>query len=163
MKRVYLVLAVLVAASLAVTASTASASTIRKCIPNKEVGTERNGSVTLIIYCGSAKLTIKSGGFTTKWGGGTGMCLRLAGDLVVGFGKSTTFATPKPAAVSLVLTIPAPTDGTFNAATIEIQRKGHPTKDASHVHAVVKGKRTRGTFSGTFLHGAKFSGSFTCK
>lgn len=161
MKRVFLVLAVLVVSSLALTATTASATTIRKCIPDKEAGTERDGSVTLIVYCGHAKLTIKSGGFTTKWT--NGLCLKLAGDLIVGFGKSTTFATPKPQSVSLVLTIPAAGDGTFNAATIEIQRKGHPTKDASHVHAVVKGKRSRGTFSGTFLHGAKFSGSFTCK
>jgi hypothetical protein len=160
-KRVVLVLAVLVAASLALTAATASATTIRKCIPNKEAGTERNGLVTLIVYCGSAKLTIKSGGFTTKWK--NGVCLKIAGNLVVGFGKFTTFATPKPVDVALLLTIPAPGDGTYKLATIEIQRKGHATKDASRVHAVVSGKRSRGTFSGTFLHGAKFSGSFTCK
>jgi hypothetical protein len=163
MKRVLVVLAVLVAASLALTAATASATTIRKCIPNKEVGTERNGSATLILYCGSAKLSIKSAGKTTKWGRGTGMCLKIVGNLVVGFGKFTTFATPKPVDVALVLTIPASGDGTYRLATIEIQHKGKPTLDASHVRVVVSGKRSRGTFSGTFLHGAKFSGSFTCK
>ena len=161
MKRVLLVLAVLVAASLALTAATASATTIRKCIPDKEAGTERNGAVTLIVYCGHAKLTLKSSGKTTHWT--NGMCLKIAGNLIVGFGKFTTFATPKPVSVALVLTIPAAKDGTFSLATIEVQHKGQKTKDASHVHAVVKGKRSRGTFSGTFLNGPKFSGSFTCK
>ncbi len=164
MKRVFLVLAVLVAASLALTAATASSELIRKCIPNKEAGTERTNGATLITYCGSAKLTIKYSGKTYKWGGnGTGMCLKIVGDLIVGFGKSTTFASPKPVSVSLVMTIPAAGDGTFNSATLEIQHKGQKTLDSSHVHAVVKDKRSRGTFSGTFLHGPKFSGSFTCK
>ena len=161
MKRVLLVLAVLVAASLALTAATASSAVIRKCIPNKEAGTERINGATLITYCGSAKLTLKSSGKTTKWT--NGMCLKIVGDLVVGFGKATTFATPKPASVSLVLIIPAPGDGTFKAATLEIQHKGQKNLDASHVRAVVKGHRSRGTFSGTFLHGSKFSGSFSCK
>jgi hypothetical protein len=163
MKRVFLVLAVLVAASLALTAATASSAVIRKCIPNKEAGTERTNGATLITYCGSAKLTIKYGGKTYRWGTGNGMCLKIVGDLIVGFGKSTTFASPKPVSVSLVLTIPASGDGTFNSATIEIQHKGQKTLDASHVHAVIKGKRSRGTFSGTFLKGPKFSGSFSCK
>ena len=161
MKRALLILAVLVAGSLALTATTASSAVIHKCIPNKEAGTERVNGATLITYCGSAKLTIKSAGKTTKWK--NGMCLKIVGDLVVGFGKSTTVASPKPVSVSLVLIIPAAGDGTFKAATIEIQHKGQKTLDASHVKAVVAGKRSRGTFSGTFLHGSKFSGSFTCK
>ena len=161
MKRVFVILAVLVSTSLALAATTASATTIRKCIPDREAGTERIGSVTLIVYCGHAKLSIKYGGKTITWK--NGMCLKIIGDLVVGFGKFTTFATPKPASVALVLTIPAAGDGTFKLATLEIQQKGKPNLDASHVHAVVKGKRSRGTFSGTFVHGPKFSGSFTCK
>lgn len=161
MKRVLLVLTVLVVAALSLTAATASSAVIRKCIPNKEAGTERINGVTLITYCGSAKLTIKSKGKTTKWT--NGMCLKIVGDLVVGFGKATTFATPKPVSVSLVLIIPASGDGTYRSATLEIQHKGQKNLDASHVKAVVAGKRSRGTFSGTFLHGAKFSGSFTCK
>ena len=161
MKRALVILTVLVAASLALTATTASATTIRKCIPDKEAGTERNGSVTLITYCGHAKLTLKSGGKTTHWKGG--MCLKIVGVLRVGFGKFTTFATPKPVSVSLILTVPAGQDGTFNLATLEIQHKGQKTLDASHVHAVLKNHRSRGTFSGTFLSGPKFTGSFTCK
>jgi hypothetical protein len=152
---------VLVAGSLALTAATASSSVIHKCIPNKQAGIERVNGATLITYCGSAKLTIKSGGKTTKWT--NGMCLKIVGDLVVGFGKSTTVASPKPLDVSLVLIVPAPADGTYKTATLEIQHKGQKTLDASHVKAVVAGKRSRGTFSGTFLHGSKFTGSFSCK
>jgi len=161
MKRVLVILAVLVVAGVALTATTASATVIRKCVPDKEAGTERDGSVTLITYCGHAKLTLTSAGKTTHWK--NGMCLKIIGVLRVGFGKYTTFATPKPISVSLILTIPLPGDGTSKLATVEIQRKGQKTKDAAHVRAVVKGNRSRGTFSGTFLQGAKFSGSFTCK
>jgi hypothetical protein len=161
MKRVLLALTALVAVALALTAATASATVIAKCIPNKRAGTERIDGATLITYCGSAKLTIKSAGKTTQWKNGA--CLKIVGDLVVGFGKSTTVAAPKPVSESLVLIIPAAADGTYKLATLEIQHKGQATKNASHVRAVVKGHRSRGTFSGTFLHGAKFSGSFTCK
>jgi hypothetical protein len=164
MRRVFLVLAVLVAASLALTASTASAKVVRPCIPNKQAGLGREGTTNLVLYCGSAKLTIKSAGKTTKWGGnGTGMCLKLVGDLVVGFGEYTTTSSPKAIHSSLVLIIPAPSDGTYKLGTLQVQHKGQATKNAANVHAVIKSKRSRGTFSGTFLHGAKFSGSFTCK
>jgi len=161
MKRTLVILTILVAAGLSLTATTASATTIRKCIPDKEAGTERDGSVTLITYCGHAKLTLKSAGKTTHWT--NGMCLKIVGVLRVGFGKFTTFATPKPVSVALILTVPAAKDGTFKLSTLEVQHKGKKTLDASHVRAVLKNHRSRGTFSGTFLNGPKFSGSFTCK
>jgi hypothetical protein len=160
-KRVLVILAVLVSAGVALTATTASATVIHKCIPDRQAGTERDGSATLITYCGHAKLTLKSAGKSTHWK--NGMCLKIIGVLRVGFGKYTTFSTPNPISVSLILTIPLATDGTSKLATIEIQHKGQKTKNASHMRAVVRGNRSRGTFSGTFLQGAKFSGSFTCK
>jgi hypothetical protein len=159
MKRLLVVLAVVVASTLALNAATAPANTFRKCIPNREVGVEIINHVTLITYCGSAKTTFKSAGKTTTWT--NGMCLRIAGAMIVGFGKFTT-VSHTPISTAFYLVIPAVDDGTFKVAVLKIQHKGQ-TLSANKVTAVVKGHRTRGTYSGKFLNGPIFAGSFTCK
>jgi hypothetical protein len=155
-----LVLAALVVSGLAVFVPTSPANSIRKCIPNREAGIEVTNHVTVIVYCGSAKVTIVAAGQTTKYSGGA--CYKVAGSLNVDIGKFTTLhrATLYTA---FVLVIPAAGDGTFNLAVLTIQHKGKKDLSANKIHVVVKGKRSRGAFSGKFLGGPKFTGSFTCK
>jgi hypothetical protein len=155
-----LVVAALVVSSLAVLAGPSSADSIRKCIPNREAGIETKNHVTVIVYCGSAKATIISAGKTTKYSGGA--CYKVAGTLNVDIGKFTTLHHA-PLYTAFLLVIPAAGDGTFNLAVLNIQHKGQKDQTANKIHAVVKGKRSRGTFSGKFLSGPKFTGSFTCK
>jgi hypothetical protein len=155
-----LVLAALVLSGLAVFAGTAPANSIRKCIPNREAGIETINHVTMIVYCGSAKVTLVAAGKTTKYSGGA--CYKVAGTLNVDIGKFTTLHHA-PLYTAFLLVIPAAGDGTFNLAVLNIQHKGQKDLSANKIHVVVKGKRSRGTFSGKFLNGPKFTGSFTCK
>jgi hypothetical protein len=160
-KRALVVLAVLVAAAFAVNASAAPAKVIRKCIPNREAGIERIGFTTLITYCGSAKATMKSSGNTTRYTGGA--CLKIVGNLIVGFGKYTTQVSPTALSNAFYLVIPATGDGTFRQSVLTLQKKGQKARAANNVKVVVSGGRSRGTFSGKILNGPKFTGSFTCK
>jgi hypothetical protein len=155
-----LVLAALAASGLAVFAGTSPADTVRKCIPNRQAGIEVKNHVAVIVYCGSAKATVRAAGKTTRYTGGA--CLRIAGTLNVGIGKFTNLSYP-PLYTAFFLVVPAATDGTFRLAVLTIQHKGKKTLTANRVRVVVSGKRSRGTFSGTFLKGPKFTGSFTGK
>ncbi len=161
MRRALVVLAVLVAAAFAVNASAAPTKTIHKCVPNKQAGIDRIGFTTLIVYCGSAKATMKSGTKTTKYTNGA--CLKIIGNLVVGFGKYTTQASPIALSNAFYLVIPATGDGTFRQSVLTLQKKGQKARAANNVKVVVSGHRSRGTFSGKILNGPKFTGSFTCK
>lgn len=161
MKRLLVLIAVLAAAAFAVNAAAAPTAVIHKCIPDKQAGINRVNHVTLIVYCGHARMPLKEGGKTTVWA--KGMCLKTAGNLTVGFGKYTTLVSPIALSNSIVLVIPAAGDGTFRLGLITLQKKGKKATLANNVKVVVAGKRSRGTFSGTFDKGAKFTGSFTCK
>ncbi len=160
MRRLLVVLSVLLASSLAIGTATAPAKTIRKCIPNRQTGIEVDSHANVIVYCGSARATLHTGGKTTHLT--NGMCLRSVGAMSVGFGKYTSL---QPIAVSsaFLLVAPAYQDGSYRLGVLTIQRKGQKMTGADHVKVVVKGKRTRGTFSGRFQNGKKFTGSFTCK
>ena len=46
---------------------------------------------------------------------------------------------------------------------LHVQHKGKLETLANNVKVVVKSNLSRGTFSGKFDKGAKFTGSFTCK
>jgi hypothetical protein len=153
--------AVLAASALAVGTASAPARLASKCIPDQQVGVQVVNHVALIVYCGHAKLTLKEGTKVTHWT--KGMCLKTAGNLTVGFGKYTAILHPIALAKSLVLVIPAAKDGTFPLSVLTIQRKGSKATGTDKVRVVVKGSRSRGTFSGKFPKGAKVSGSFTCK
>jgi hypothetical protein len=153
------ILAALTVAGLSLFAGTSSARSEGKCIPNKQAGVFIVNKTAVLVYCGTAKMSIKSNGKTTRYAGGA--CYKLVGTLNVGMGKWTTIGhAPLYSAVLLVL--PAPGDGTYRIGVITIQKKGRPTLAANHVKAVVKAHRSKGTFSGKFLKGAKFTGSFTC-
>ena len=167
MTRRLALVAVLALAVVGVLAGSSSARTETKCIPNKEVGvtTEKVGKtyVTLIVWCGTAKMTIKSNGQTTHYKSGSGMCLKEGGTLDVGFGKFTKLGfTPLYDAALFV--IPALGDGTYRTAVLTVEHKGQKNLQvANHVKVIVTNKRSRGTFSGQFLKGPKFTGSFTCR
>ena len=160
MKRLLVVLAVLVGSSLALTTATAPANTVRKCVYNKLAGIEVINKVTLITYCGSAKTTFHSQGKTTNWKGGA--CLKPPSALIVGFGKFTNISHD-PISDAFYFVIPLSGDGASRLAVLTVQHKGQTTKIANNVKVVVKGGRSRGTYSGQFLNGPKFTGSFTCK
>ena len=166
MRRLLALLAVLAAASaISVGAASApAASTSLKCVPDKQAGIQVVNHVALIVYCGHAKLTLREGATVTHWGGkNDGMCLHTAGNLTVGFGKYTAILHPIALSNSLVLVIPATKDGTFRLSVLTKQRKGKKAIAANNVKVVVSGKLSRGTFSGKFQNGPKFTGSFTCK
>jgi hypothetical protein len=160
-RRALLLAAVLALSALAIgTASAPARSLNSKCIPDKQAGVQIVNHVALIVYCGHAKLTIKQGAKVTHWT--KGMCLKNSGTYIVGFGKYTAVLHPIALSNSLVLTVPAPGDGTYRLSLLTIQKKGNKAKVANNVKVVVKGKRSHGTFSGKFPSGVKFTGSYTC-
>jgi hypothetical protein len=161
-KRALLLAAAVAATALAMNVASAPARSLNgKCVPDRTAGVQIVDHVALIVYCGHAKLTLKQGTTVTHWT--KGMCLKGAGTYNVGFGKYTAILHPIALANSLVLEAPAPHDGTYRRALLTIQKKGKTAKVAGNVKVVLKGNRSRGTFSGKFPSGVKFTGSFTCK
>jgi hypothetical protein len=153
-------LAALVAAAFSVSAGVSSAKVIQKCVPNVRPGGEIVNGASIRIFCGSAKATIHAGGVTSKRSNGA--CYTEAvSSLVIGLGKYTR-PGPAPLYPAMFLAVAAAKDGTFNDGVLTFQSKGK-TLNAGHVKVVVRGKRSYGTFSGQFIKGPKFTGSFTCK
>jgi hypothetical protein len=159
MTRRLALLAVLAVAGLGLLTGSSSGATV-KCIPNKRAGITVVNHSTVLIYCGTAKLTITSAGKTTHWA--PGACYKLPGSLSVAMGKWTSISSP-PLYKAVLFVIPADKDGTYRLGTITIQSKGKPTLAANRIKVVVSGNRSKGTFSGKFPKGANFTGSFTCK
>jgi hypothetical protein len=161
-------LVALAAAAVSVLAlSTAGApAALNKCIPDKQAGIQIVNHVAVIVYCGHAKATVKSGNdtatqTTTVWTKGS--CLKTAGNLILGFGKFTSIREPVPFFNAFYLVVPATQDGVFRLSVLQVQRKGKSTTVANNVRVVVKGQLSKGTFSGKFQTGRKFTGVFTCK
>ena len=152
--------AALAAACLAVFAGTSSANVISKCVPNVRPGIEVVNKLTIRVFCGSAKVTVRSGGVVYKRSNGA-CYLEAVSSLVIGLGRYTSTGL-KPLYPALFMVIAAPKDGTYRAGTLTLQRKGK-ILTSGKITVVVRDKRTRGTFTGEFLKGPKFSGSFTCK
>jgi hypothetical protein len=164
MRRLLVLAAVLAASALAVgTASAPARSLNTKCVPDKKAGVEIVNHVALIVYCGHAKLTLREGTKVTHYT--NGMCLTAGGTFVAGFGKYTSVMHPIAISNSLVLEAPANRDGTYRLGLLTVQKKGQKVIVADKVKVVIRGKRSRGTFSGKFQNGpkTKFTGSFTCK
>jgi len=159
-KRLLVSLALVVATVATLTAGGSSAAG-RRCIPDKQAGVMIVGHTAVIVYCGHAKATVKSDGKTTLYT--KGACYKTAGNLLVGVGKYTSYSRPKALFNAFYLVIPADKDGTSRLGVLHIQRKGKEEAIANNVKVVVKAKLSRGTFSGKFDKGAKFTGSFTCK
>ena len=160
MKRL-LVSLVLVAASVAALTAGGSSAAGRKCIPDKQAGVMIVNNTAVVVYCGHANATVKSGGKTTLYA--KGACFKTAGNLLVGAGKYTSYSRPKALFNAFYLVIPAFKDGTYRLGVLHVQHKGKLETLANNVKVVVKSKLSRGTFSGKFDKGAKFTGFFTCK
>jgi hypothetical protein len=160
MIRRLVVLAALVAAAFSMSAGLSSAKVIQKCVPNVRPGSEIVNGAVLRIFCGSAKATIRAGGVTSKRSNGA-CYTEVVGSLVIGIGKFTK-AGSKPLYPAMFLAVAATKDGTFNDGVLTFESKGK-TLTAGNVKVVVSGKRSRGTLSGKFVKGPKFTGSFTCK
>jgi hypothetical protein len=154
------VVAVLAASALALGSSAAPAAG-RKCIPDKQAGIQVVNKTTVIVYCGHADGTLKGTIKTTKYT--KGACLKTVGNVIVGFGKFTTSRHPIALFDSFYLVTPATKDGTYRVAVLHVQRKGKKETIANNVRVVFKDKLSRGTFSGKFTNGLKFTGFFTCK
>jgi hypothetical protein len=159
-KRALVALAVVGVSVLALSAAAAPAAG-RKCIPDKQAGIQTVNHVTVIVYCGHADGTFKGTIKTTKYT--KGACYETVGNLIVGFGKYTTPSHPIALYDSFFLVTPATKDGTYRLSVLHIQHKGKKEALANDVKVVLKDKLSRGTFSGKFTNGLKFTGFFTCK
>jgi hypothetical protein len=160
MIRRLLVLTAVTAAAVSVLAGTSQAKTIRPCKPNVQPGLDIVNKTNIIVFCGSAKATVKFGGKTYHFTNGA--CYKAVGSLNVGIGKYTTTITHTPYFTSLYLVVPASSDGTYRLGVLTVQFKGK-SYEAAKVKVVVKGKRSHGSFAGKFNKGPTFTGTFTCK
>jgi hypothetical protein len=163
MKRRLALVAVLVVASLGLFAGASSARTEGKCTFNKVAGHYVKNHVGFTVFCGSATLTLNTGGKTSHYGNGSaGLCVKLGGSLEVGMGTFTQLGhTPQYNA--LLMSVGAPKDGTYRIAVLNILKKGDANwLSAAHITLVLTKNRTHGAFNGAFQGGKHFSGSFTC-
>jgi hypothetical protein len=153
------VAAALAAAVFAALAASSSANVIEKCVWNARPGTEVVNKAAIRIFCGPAKATVHAGGVTSKRSNGA--CYKAPGSVTLGLGKYSV-APYTPIAAGLLLVIPAPKDGRYSNAFLTLLSKGKSSV-ATKVKAVLSDNRSRGTFSGTFVHGPRFTGTFSCK
>jgi len=159
MRRLFLLIA-LAAAAVSVLAGTSQAKTVRPCKPNVQPGLEIVNKTNIIVFCGSAKTTVKFGDKTYHFTDGA--CYKAVGSLNIGIGKYTATATHPPYFTSLYLVAPATQDGTYRLGVLTAQIKGKAYTSAK-VKVIVKAKRSRGSFAGKFDKGLTFTGTFTCK
>jgi hypothetical protein len=159
-KRALVLLAVVAASALALSASSAPAAG-RKCIPDKQAGIQIVDHVAVIVYCGHAQATLKGTIKTTRYTKGS--CYKTVGNLIVALGKLTSLSRPTALFDAFYLVTPATKDGTYRLSVLTVQRKGKKATVANNVRVVIKDKLSRGTFSGKFQNGLKFTGFFTCK
>ena len=160
MRRLFLLTA-LCAAAVSVFAGTSQAKVIRACKPNVQPGLEIVNKTNIIVFCGSAKATVKFGGKTYHLTNGA--CYPATGSLNIGIGKyTTTTERHAPFFTSLYLVVPASQDGTYKFGVVTVQFKGK-SYSASKAKVVVKGNRSYGSFAGRFSKGPTFTGTFTCK
>ena len=163
MKRRFALVAVLAVASLGLFVTASSARTEGKCVFNKVAGHYVKNHIGYTVFCGSARLTLNTGGKVSHYGNGTGgLCLRFGGSLEVGMGTLTQLGHT-PSYNSLLMSVGAPKDGTYRIAVLNVLKKGDPNwLSAAHITLVLTKNRTHGTFNGAFQGGKHFSGSFTC-
>ena len=160
MTRRLALVAVVALAAVGALAGSSAARTDGACIYNKKAGVTIVNHTAVLVYCGSAKMTIKSAGKTTTYKGGA--CYQVVGSLNIGLGKFTPLGHA-PLYTAVLFVIPAAGDGTYRLGVMTIEHKGQKVQAANRIKVIVKGNRSRGTFSGKFPQGATFTGSFTCK
>src|SRR5579885_1892843 len=132
----------------------------RPCKPNSAPGLITTSIVRILVYCGSAKATVHLGGHTYRFSGGA--CYRFPNGLSVGIGKLTETASVKPKYRAFWLSTEATKDRTIRDAVVRIQVGGREVGSTKNT-LVLKGKLSRGTFTGVFTTGGRGSGSFSCK
>jgi hypothetical protein len=132
-------------------------------------GMTKFAGVSARVFCGPATATVHDGSkaFTIKGGN----CERTAQAIAVNIGEVVLGAVnkPKPEYFGFVLgRSPAATgpaaahDGTYHSAVVAVVHAGKSYPLRANATAILKGGRSRGTFTATGLLGGTVSGSFTC-
>ena len=99
------------------------------------------GGQSVLVYCGSAKATVKFGAATFKLT--NGLCKKAVGNYYLSFGAVVTQQT-KHAPDSLLVIATAKKDGSYPGTTIMMTRRGK-----SYISAAVTLKLSHGTKAGT--------------
>jgi hypothetical protein len=123
--------------------------------------------VSVLIYCGSAKATVKAGATTISWK--NGMCKKAVGNFYLSFGAIVTQQTKRaPDSLQVIAgssAKPATHDGSYSGTTVMMTRAGK-----SYIGDSMKLTLTHNTRAGTVtgviepIGSAKvaFHASFTC-
>jgi hypothetical protein len=120
-------------------------------------------------YCGSASATVKVGGRTLSYRGGSCMRNRVAIELGIGTVILDSRDPKGPLPRSFGISVgriygigkAAPKDGTYNSVMLAYVDGGRRYAAAGG-KAVLTGGRTRGSFSTRLLTGQNVSGTFRC-
>jgi hypothetical protein len=168
-------LGLVLAASIAATASLAAAGTGSGAIPNCTAGMSTIGGKPARTFCGPAKATVHVGHRTIVFTGGS--CVRSRKALTLQIGTVVLGArSQKTPYFGLDIgrylganpgTPAAPRDGTYTGGLVVVRspRGGWDLNGADKgVKVHLKGNRTRGTFTGRtwFSPHTRVSGSFSC-
>ena len=119
--------------------------------------------ISVLIYCGSAKATVKAGAMTIPWKGGE--CKKAVGNFYVNFGDIVTEPT-KHAPDSFQVIATATHDGSYRGTTVMMTKSGKSYLGDSLTLTLTHNARA-GTLTGTIeptLTNGKlvFHASFTC-
>jgi hypothetical protein len=119
-------------------------------------------------YCGPATATVKLGGRTLTYRGGS--CMRNSVAIELGIGTVILDSKdPKPLPRSFGISVgrifgigkPAPKDGNYASVMIAYVDKGKRYASMQG-KATLAGGRTRGSFTGKLITGEAVSGAFRC-
>jgi hypothetical protein len=162
--KIIILLAALAGAALLGAASAQGAASSSACAPGNTTY-QGFGART---YCGSASATVKIGGRTLRYRGGS--CIRNGVAVELGIGTLILDAKdPKVLPRSFGISVgrifgigkAAPKDGTYSSLMVAFVDGGKRYASAQG-KAVLAGGRTRGSFTGRLLTGQPISGSFRC-
>ena len=134
-----------------------------------KAGATTYGGAPARVFCGPATATVRVGGKTFTFRGGT--CDRTSGYVTVNLGTIVLGSPSRPKPEYFGLTVgrlplgggkPAPKDGVYAGAVISAV---HAAKSIAvgRAHVTLAGGRTHGTFTGQLVLSSKtVSGSFAC-
>lgn len=126
--------------------------------PQCTAGPRTAGGVTFRTFCGSAHATVRLGGRTLVFRGGS--CDRGAFTINIG---TITLPPAKPRYRYFGITVFTNRDGVFKDQAVTWQLANGQRNSLFHATVRLAGGRTRGTFTGSTLVGnVKGSGSFHC-
>lgn len=135
-------------------------------------GVVKFGGVTARVFCGPAKATLRVGGKTISFAGGS--CERTSRYVALNVGTVVLGQTTKRKPDYFGLTVgaypsasakPAGHDGAYTGGVVAAEKGGKPylvRGDTARI--TLAGGRTRGTFKSTLLFGGgAVSGTFSCR